>query len=147
MSKTPQFTATAHSTVEDKEKFAAHFKKFIERGCPETLFPKWFYQRLSTCFGMIAHYNIHGFFDVYFRSTAGKVQFIREVMLYPCYGDPAFTYSDVEKHLHEWLKETGIESVLRETLAQETEQSELAARDSLIAKHGLPEYEIKRKQA
>lgn len=144
---TTQFTATAHSTVADKIKFAEHFKKFMLRGCPDSLFFKWFYSRLSMCFGMIAHYDIHGFYNVYFLTTAGKVQFIKEVTAYPCFGDPAHTYSDVEQYLQEWVREQGLQAILAETLAKEQELAEMYQRDKLIAKHGLPEYEIKREQA
>lgn len=144
---TTQFTATAHSTVQDKQKFAAHFKRFILAGCPPKLFHKWFYQRLSLCFGMIAHYNQQGFYDTYFTGLNGRLQFVSECLAWPCYGDPAYTYSDVEQYLQEWLKVEHVYDILREAVAHEKEQREIEERDKLIAKHGLPPYEIKREQA
>lgn len=51
-----EFTATEYSSREDKVWFADHFVGFVEAGCPERLFTKRFYRRLSLCFGHIAHY-------------------------------------------------------------------------------------------
>lgn len=99
------YTATKWDTVEDKEKFEKHFKRFVMSGFKRTLFYKWFYTRLSSTFGHIAHYNKSGFYDYFFTSAAGRKDFINDCMRYPCYGDPVCTYSDVEKELQGWLKE------------------------------------------
>ena len=105
MNDTPAFKATEFSTVEDKQKFAKHFQRFVTGGFKRTVFPKWFYTRLSGCFGMIAHYNLRGFYDTYFETLDGKHEFIQECLAWPCYGSPEFTYSDVERHLQGWLKQ------------------------------------------
>lgn len=91
------FTPTQFSTVQDKEKFLKHFHRFVKSDYKWTLFHKWFYVRLSMCFGHIAHYNRMGFFVTFFEDAEGIERFWRETMQYPCYGDPAYTYSDVEK--------------------------------------------------
>lgn len=103
-----EFTATEWSSPEDKAAFANHFIVFVKSDFKRTLFPKWFYKRLSICFGMIAHYNIDGFYATYFDSREGKINFIRQCLSYPAYGDPKFTYSDVEKVLHKWLEDHAI---------------------------------------
>jgi len=51
-----EFTATKFSTAADKAEFGNHFLRFIESEWAQPLFTKDFYQRLSMCFGHIAHY-------------------------------------------------------------------------------------------
>jgi hypothetical protein len=50
------FTATKWSNAEEKTKFANDLMAFIAADFPEKKFKKGFYDRLSHCFGMIAHY-------------------------------------------------------------------------------------------
>jgi len=50
------FTATKWSTAEEKAKFANDLMAFIAADFPEKKFKKGFYERISMCFGMIAHY-------------------------------------------------------------------------------------------
>jgi len=71
------YTATQWNTAEDKAWFVEHFMKFVEKGFPQHLFTKKFYQRLSNTFGHIAHYNQLGFWEEFFISKSGKVEFIR----------------------------------------------------------------------
>lgn len=97
-------TATKWNTVEDKIKFANQFVKFVESDYSPTQFPKWFYTCLSMCFGMIAHYNWGTFFDYYFDDEQGETEFREQVINYPCYGDPAYTYSDIEQQIQKWYQ-------------------------------------------
>lgn len=103
--KAEQFTPTKFSTAADKAKFANHFVKFLEDGCRREAFHKWFYRRLSMTFGHIAHYDIHGFYDVWFSSHERQQAFIRRTMLWECYGSPKHTYSDVEGAIIVWITE------------------------------------------
>ena len=88
---------TKWNTVKDKEKFLRHFERFLKSGCKRTLFHKWFYTRLSMCFGFIAHYNINGFYSEKFSTQARINNFRNEVREWPCYGDPSYTFSDCER--------------------------------------------------
>ena len=99
-----QFTATQWETAEQKAKFANQFIRFIKSGYKQSLFPKWFYNRLSNTFGFIAHYNREGFYDTYFTDYNGINNFSHSILNFPCYGDPDYTFSDVEKELIKWLK-------------------------------------------
>ena len=85
-----------------------------------------FYRRLSNTFGNIAHYNRGGFWDEFFTTTADKVRFLEQTLQYPCYGDPAWTYSDVERALQAWLEAEGTLDQYRQKLAEETEAAERA---------------------
>ena len=99
-----QFTPTEHSTSEDKAKFANQFVKFVTNGFKEKDFPKWFYNRLSMCRQHIAHYNQGGFYDVWFSSEFKQDDFMRHWALQDVYGDPKYTYSDVERVLQTWCQ-------------------------------------------
>ncbi len=98
-----QFTPTKFSTAADKAKFANQFVKLVESNFKRTNFPKWFYQQLSMTRGHIAHFNQCGFFANWFEQPHQKVLFVEKWTEDPIYGDPQYTYSDVEKALAEWL--------------------------------------------
>lgn len=125
-----QFTATQFSTTEDKAKFANHFVRFVESDFKDTLFYDWFYRRLSMSFGHIAHYNRGGFYGVWFSTTENKVHFLERTLKSGKYGDPAYTYSDVEKVLAAWVEESGLfEKYQAQNLKEiEREERKLLAR-------------------
>lgn len=102
--KASQFVPTKWESAEQKAKFANQFARFVVSGFNPRLFPKWFYVRLSMTFGHIAHYNQHGFFNTFFTSTDGILDFVRTTLQYPCYGDPTYTYSDVEREIQKWWR-------------------------------------------
>jgi hypothetical protein len=124
-----QFTPTQWDTAKDKASFANQFMRFVQSDFTAQHFTDKFYRRLSNTFGHIAHYNRAGFWAEFFTTTADKVRFLEQTLAHPCYGDPAWTYSDVEKALQGWLRTCGLLDRYRQTLAEETEateQSELA---------------------
>ena len=100
-------TPTKFSTVADKEKFLKHFQRFVKSGYNKNLFYKWFYTRLSMTFGHIAHYNRHGFYGTFFESREGIDRFWCLTMSYGCYGDPAYTFCDVEKEIQKIYADNG----------------------------------------
>jgi hypothetical protein len=100
----PEFTPTEFSTIEDKQKFVKHFVRFVEGGFKKSQFPKWFYNRLSMTRGHIAHYNIHGFYEEWFQDKESQQVFLKHWANSPVYGDPAYTYSDVERFLSNYIK-------------------------------------------
>ena len=99
-----KFTSTEFSTVQDKIKFYNQFIKFVESDYNRSKFPKWFYNRLSMTFGHIAHYNQDGFYNTFFTTKEDKKDFINQCLQYGCYGQPEYTYCDVEKALQSWIK-------------------------------------------
>lgn len=103
-----QFIPTKFSTAADKARFANHLIRFIRKGFPKSIFPNWFYTRLSMTFGHIAHFNAYGFFDTFFTSEEGKRRFMQITLNHSCSGDPAWTYSDVEEAVQKYLREIGI---------------------------------------
>ena len=129
-----QFTPTQWNTAQDKAMFAKQFVRFVQSDFAAGHFTEKFYRRLANTFGHIAHYDRGGFWGTFFTTIADKVQFLEMTIQYPCYGDPAWTYSDVERVLREWLRADGTLERCRERLAQETEAGERAQLARLQAK-------------
>lgn len=99
------YVATKWDSAAQKVKFEKQFKKFVSNGFKFEHFPKWFYIRLSMCFHHIAHYNQHGFYTTWFKEEKDRQEFIERIKNMSIYGDPEYTYSDVEKVLQDWVKE------------------------------------------
>jgi hypothetical protein len=91
--------------------------KFILNGFQQPSFTKEIYKRLSTMFGHIAEYDIHGFFHVWFKDDAACLKWAENAMqggvLGFVVGDPVWTWSDVEKALQAWMKENRIVEQIR----------------------------------
>ena len=103
-----QFTPTKWDTAKDKAAFATQFVRFAKSGFALKHFTDKFYRRLSNTFGHIAHYDRGGFWSEFFTTPGDKVRFLEQTVQWPCYGDPAWTYSDVERELQKWLRGSGL---------------------------------------
>lgn len=117
-------------------RFYEHFKKFMLADCPKSMFHKWFYNRLSNCFGHIAHYNLEGFYHTWFENDQTKLRFIRHALKFPCYGSPEYTYSDVEKQLVCWLAASDLPDKYANAHMAAVEKNERALLAQLRAKYG-----------
>ena len=91
-----EFVPTKFSTAADKADFGNTFLHFIDSEWKRPLFTKRFYERLSNMFGHIAHYDLPTFYDTWFTSDADRLRFLRHALDWPCWGDPEFTFRDVE---------------------------------------------------
>lgn len=100
-----QFAATKFNTAEEKAKWANDLMAFVESGFKPSKWTKALYQRLSKCFMHIAHYDMGGFWDVWFSTPHNQWRWITHIMRGPYYGDPQFTFSDVEKAIASYLTE------------------------------------------
>ena len=111
------FTATQWNTAEDKAKMANKLTKFILNGFQHASFTKDMYKRLSSMFGHIAEYDIHGFYTVWFEDDAACLKWAENAMrggvLGFVVGDPAWTWSDVEKAIQKWISENQIVEQIR----------------------------------
>jgi len=133
-----QFTHTAWDSADDKAWFANQFVKFVEGGFSKRHFTQRFYRRLSNTFGHIAHFNQHEFWNTFFATTADKLKFLEQTLAGPCYGDPAATYSDVERELQRWLAIAGTLDTFRRQLAAEFRAAERAEYERLRARFESP---------
>jgi len=132
------FTPTKWDSAEDKAVFANALTRFIASDFKLSLVTEKLYARLSNCFGHIAHYDRRGFIAEFFESIAGKIDFLEQTIRHPCYGDPNFTYSDVEKAMIRRLRACGILDFYRAVQAVETEAHERRLLAALRAKYEAP---------
>ena len=119
------FIATKYDSIEQKQKFAKQFIKFVESDFNRNKFPKWFYDTLHNTFGHIAHYNKNGFYNHFFSNLQDKLHFIEYTLTRNIYGDPEYTYSDVEKYLQTWLTDNNVLEYYKMLRKKQIEKNEL----------------------
>jgi hypothetical protein len=120
------FKATKFDPAEVKAKFGNHLLRFIGENHPRNLFTDVFYNRLSMTFSNIAHYNKHGFWETFFESTTDYIRFLQNIARHPCWGDPAYTYSDVEQIVRARVKKSGVIEWQERLLVAEIKNRDLA---------------------
>ena len=131
-----EFTPTEHSTAEEKAEFANHFVRFVMSSYDVNLFTKKFYQRLSMCFYHTAHFSQGGFYETFFTSLEGQLEFADITENTRIVGDPRFTYSDVEQALQEWSKDFNMLEIAQTALNNGIEASERLEYARLKNKYG-----------
>jgi hypothetical protein len=131
-----EFTATRWSAAADKAKFANALMTFMAQEFPRPRFTRALYQRLSNTFWHIAHTNIDGYYSVFFETDADRLAFLDQTLRWPCHGDPAWTFSDVERAVQKRLRASGVIDILRMREADATRKRELAQLARLEAKYG-----------
>ena len=132
------FTATKFSTAEDKAEFGNTLLRFIESEWASALFTKRFYNRLSMCYGHIAHYNRTQFYEEWFSSLAAQVRFLKHTLRFPCYGDPEYTFSDVERAIQREIVNRNYLALYELRLAEEQQATDLALLRQLESKYRTP---------
>jgi hypothetical protein len=130
-----EFTPTKWDSAEVKANFANKLGQFIAADFKESLFTKVFYNRLSMTYGHIAHFNREGFFGTFFRDLAGKVEFLEQTLQWPCFGDPAWIYCDVERAIQGRLRKCDLLTAYRALRAAEIERRERETLQRLSAKY------------
>lgn len=137
-----QFVATQWSTADDKAAFGNSYLYFVESEWKRSLFTKSFYQRLSNCFGHIAHYSQHQFYERWFTSDKDRLDFLRNTLAWPCWGDPTFTYSDVERAIKRQVRARNYVALYELRAAEESRASEMAVLVRLQANYRPPPTQI-----
>jgi hypothetical protein len=132
------FTATKFSTAADKAEFGNTLLRFIDSKWASALFTKSFYNRLSMSFGHIAHYNRAQFYEEWFSSLADQVRFLKHTLRFPCYGDPEYTFSDVERAIQRELVNRNYLAQYELQLAEEHQATDLALLRQLESKYRTP---------
>ena len=99
-----EFTPTKFSKAADKAEFGNHFLRFIDAAWAQALFTKDFYHRLSMCFGHIAHCDRATFYETWFTRDQDRLRFIEKTLKWPCWGDPEFTFCDVERAIQQEVR-------------------------------------------
>jgi hypothetical protein len=130
-----EFVPTKFSTAADKAEFGNAFLHFIESEWKETLFTKTFYNRLSNTFGHIAHYNRPTFYSTWFTSDADRLRFLEQALEWPCWGDAAFTFCDVERALQREIRKRNYVARYELKAAEALRSAEIATLERLEAKY------------
>ena len=133
-----EFTATKFSTAADTAEFGQTLLRFIESEWAWALFTKSFYNRLSMCFGHIAHYNRAQFYEEWFSSLDAQVRFLKHTLRFPCYGDPEYTFTDVERAIQRQIVNRNYLARYELLLAEERQATDLALLRQLESKYRMP---------
>jgi hypothetical protein len=133
-----QFVPTQWNTAEAKAKFGNTYLHFVDSEFQRSLFTKQFYNQLSNCFFHVAHYNLHGFYEVWFTGLANRLRFLEHTLEFPCYGDPAYTFSDVEREIQREVRRRNYVERYELQVAEERQAIELALLKQLEAKYRMP---------
>ena len=83
-----------------------------------------------------ANYNRDGYYSVFFERDADKVVFLDQTLRWPCYGDPTYTFCDVERAVQRRLRAANVIEVFRMREADATRKRELDILARLQAKYG-----------
>ena len=133
-----EFTPTKFSTAADKAEFGNHFLRFIETEWAQALFTKDFYHRLSMCFGNIAHCDRGTFYETWFTSDQDRLRFIEKTLKWPCWGDPEYTFSDVERAIQQEVRKRNYMARDQLRVAEAERASDMETLRRLEAKYRGP---------
>lgn len=129
------FTPTRFQPASSKVWFTQYYLRFVSSGFPRHGFTQRFYGQLMHTFGMIAHYDLAGFWAEYFTSTRNTVEFLAETVSHPCHGQPDHTWCDVERFIIRRLRDADLLGTYRARLRGEDEARDRAELARLLAKY------------
>ena len=137
MTFTPRsYTATEWTSAQKKTDFAKWLVRFIEGGFKLSMFPNTKYRQLRNCFHHIAEFDRDGFHETWFSDIKRQARFLRNIAECDVYGDPAFTYSDVEADIKQYVCEHRLAEIWNANVVVRQEQFERAQLTQLKAKYG-----------
>jgi hypothetical protein len=129
------FLPTKFSTSADKADFGNTFLHFIDTEWKQTLFTERLYNRLSNTFGHIAHYNRPTFYSTWFTCDADRLRFLEHALDWPCWGEPEFTFCDVERALQREIRRRNYLAHHELKAAESLHSAEMAILKRLEAKY------------
>lgn len=130
-----QFGPTKWDSAEDKALFGNRLLKFMAEDFPKSSFTQKFYTRLSLTFGNIAHTNKDGFDSTCFETTSSKIEFLDQIISWPCWGDPQHTYCDLERAVIKRLRTSGLADLFQRQLSTEIRTREIRMLEQLKQKY------------
>ncbi len=107
------FTAMQFTPADSKAWFVAHFLRFASSDFPKHHFTDRFYRQVMNTFGFIAHYDKFGFWTEYFTNTAGKTEFLEQVIAWPCHGAATHTFCDAEREIARRIRQVDLLGLYR----------------------------------
>jgi hypothetical protein len=130
-----EFQPTKFSTAQDKANFGNMFLHFIESEWARTAFTNSFYNRLSMCFGHIAHFDAAGFYETWFTTDADRLRFLCHSLDWPCWGDPEYTFCDVERAIQQEIRKRNYLAHYELRVAEAVRSSEMELLKRLETKY------------
>ena len=140
---------TKFMTAAEKDRVLRAWESFLKSGLKEEKFTKALYDHLMQNCSFIAHYNRGGFYDTYFTSGDGRVQFLSQFDAQNAgqYGHPpSVEYGD----LFSWCKgdyediNTAMINVAAEYIPlllteakEEQKNSDIAKAQALLTRHNI----------
>ncbi len=82
---------------------------------------------------MMAHNDIDGFWTEYLTSTTGKIEFLQQTTMHPCWGSPDHTWSDAEREIIKRLRRTNLLDTYKQRLHTEEDTADRAELAWLMA--------------
>ena len=99
-------------------------------------------QRASTtaspCASDNANYCRSQFYEEWFSSLDAQVRFLKHTLRFPCYGDPEYTFSDVERAIQREIVNRNYLARYELRLAEEQQATDLALLRQLESKYRMP---------
>ena len=129
------FEATLFSSGAEKANFGNELLRFFDTGYKLDAFTGKLYQRLSNCFGHIAHCDRHGFFETWFASDEKALRFLQHLLNAPCWGDAKHTFSDVERAVQREILRRNYVAAFELRAFTEMRAAEIAVLERLEAKY------------
>lgn len=142
-----EFVSTKFSTVQDKADFGNTFLHFIESEWARTAFTNSFYNRLSMCFGHIAHYDLANFYLTWFTSDADRLRFLLHALNWPCWGDPEYTFCDVERAIQQEIRKSNYLARYELRAAEALRAREMETLMRLEAKYRIAEPRLAKEES
>jgi len=136
------FAPSQFSMDADKANFGNALLHFMESEWKQELFTKSLYNRLSMCFGHIAHYNREGFYATWFTSDQARLGFLQHCLKYPCWGSPEFTFCDVERAVQREIRQRNYLARYELKAAEAVRSAELAILERLETKYRREVFEV-----
>lgn len=126
-------------TSREKTQVLRDWERFIESGFERRRFTERLYKHLTLHCSFIAHYNIAGFYDVYFAEKKNTGRFIDQFTsgISSEYGMDYWlkgSYEDINNAMCEVMRKYSPD--LKKILAGEIEKEDIAAAKGLLTKHG-----------
>lgn len=136
--ETTGFTDTKFMSAKEKQQVLRVWERFLRGGCQQEDFTKALYQHLNLHCGFIAHYDIHGFYDEYFSTGQGTIDFLtffereaREHQQWPSMAE----YRDITQAMLEVLAKYKA-LLIQQALARQ-EKADIARARALLSRHGI----------
>ena len=131
------FVPTPFSTAVDKANFGNALLHFVESEWKQELFTKSLYNRLSMCFGHIAHYDRATFYETWFTSEEDRLRFLQHALRHGCWGSPEFTFYDVERAVQGEIRKRNYLGRYELRAAESVRSREMTILERLEAKYRI----------